>query len=52
MSQLPRFPEDGDHGADRAPLRGRARAGIILAVLVVATLIVLHLTGVIDPAGH
>jgi hypothetical protein len=52
MSQLPRLPEDEQEGAERTPLGSMAIAGLIIVILVVATMIVLHLTGVIEPTGH
>ena len=52
MSQLPSLPEDEQEGAERTPLGGKAIAGLIIVILVVATMIVLHLTGVIEPTGH
>jgi hypothetical protein len=52
MTQLPHLPEDESEGADRTRLGPGAIAGFIVVILIVATMVVLHLTGVIEPKGH
>lgn len=52
MSQLPQLPEDETEGAERTKLGMGALAITIAVIIVVVTMIVLHLTGVIQPTGH
>lgn len=51
MNQLPHLPEDENDVAERTHLGRGALIGFVLVIIVVATLIVLHLTGVIEPTG-
>jgi hypothetical protein len=56
---LPRYPDAEDDTGARADRRSAAGAprwitvlGIVIAILVVLTLVVLHLTGAIGPGLH
>jgi hypothetical protein len=50
--QLPHLPEDETEAAPRTRFGPRSIIGFIVVILVVTTMIVLHLTGVIEPGGH
>jgi hypothetical protein len=56
MAELPAHPDSDDTGADRARTPGGPRwpavAGIALALVLVAGLVVLHLTGILGPRAH
>jgi hypothetical protein len=59
MAELPSHPDEG-HSAGRRPMSERVRSGsrwktvswMVLAVVVLAALIVLHLTGVLGAEAH
>jgi hypothetical protein len=56
MADLPSHPDTNDRGAGPEPSTGTPRwksvVGIIVAIVVVALFIALHLTGVLGPGGH
>ena len=55
MAQLPNHPDSGAPAPDAASARRKSWPkilGIAAAVIAIAIVVVLHLTGVLGPAGH
>jgi hypothetical protein len=53
MSDLPGYPNGGDDDGPATKPRNFARVvGIVIVVVVVATILGLHLTGTIGPGSH
>jgi len=56
MADLPAHPDRDGDGPGRTKTTGRPRwgavAGIVLMMVLVAGLVVLHLTGVLGPGAH
>ena len=52
MSQLPRLPEDESERSDRPRVSAGLVIGIVVAFLVVALMVVLHLSGVLSSDLH